>query len=65
MPTTPRHEDMRIDPSWNITPEVSLISPPVVVGNIEEERERNSQLLEEDLQGTSSETAIWKCLILI
>ena len=45
MPTTPRCEDMRINP------ERSLTSPPAVV-----DRERNSQLPEEDLQGSSTET---------
>ena len=39
MPTTPRHEDMRIDPSWNITPERSLVSMPAAVGNMAENRE--------------------------
>ena len=55
--TTPRHEDMRIDKSWNITPERSLISPPAAVSNMTENREQKSQLPEEELQGTSSETA--------
>ena len=38
-PTTPRHEDMRIDPSWNITPEGSLVSLPAVISNMTENRE--------------------------
>ena len=57
MPTTPRYEDMRLDPSLNITPEGSLVDLPAAVGNIAEDRERKNQLPEEGLQGTSSETA--------
>ena len=45
MPTTPKHEDMRI------TPERSVTSPPADV-NIEQ----NSQVPEDDLQETSAET---------
>ena len=56
-PTTPRHEDMRLDPTLNVTPEGSLIDLPAAVGNIAEDRERKNQLPEEGLQGTSSETA--------
>ena len=56
-PTTPRHEDMMLDLSLNVTPEGSLVYLPVVVGNIVEDRERKNQLPEEGLQGTSSETA--------
>ena len=46
---------MRIEPSLTITPEGSLDDLPAAVGNIAEDRERESQLLEEGLQGTSSE----------
>ena len=55
-PTTPRHEDMRLDLTLNVTPEGSLVDLPVAVGNITEDRERKNQLPEEGLQGTSSET---------
>ena len=56
-PTTPRHEDMRLDPTLNLTPEGSLVDQPTAVGNIGEDRESKHQLPEEGLQGTSSETA--------
>ena len=46
MPTIPRHEDMRI------TPERSFTSPPAIA-----DREQNSQLPDEGMLGTSSETA--------
>ena len=55
-PTTPRREDMRLDPTLNVTPEGSLVDLPTAVGNITEDRERKNQLPEEGLQGTSSET---------
>ena len=51
-PTTPRCEDMRLEPSLNVTPEGSLADIPGAV-----DRERKNQLPEEGLQGTSLETA--------
>ena len=51
-PTTPRHGDMRLEPSLNVTPKGSLVDIPTAV-----DRERKYQLPEEGLQGTSSETA--------
>ena len=57
MPTTPRHEDMRLDSSLNITPEGSLGNLPTAVGHVEEDRERVSQLPRERSQGTPPETA--------
>ena len=53
----PRHEDMRLDPSLNITPEESLVDLPAAVVNVAEERERKDQLPEEGLQGAPLETA--------
>ena len=50
-PTTPRHEDMRLEPSLNVTPKGSLVDIPAAV-----DRERKDQLPEEGLLGTSSET---------
>ena len=50
-PTTPRHEDMRLEASLNVTPEGSLADIPAAV-----ERERKNQVPEEELLGTSSET---------
>ena len=51
-PTTPKCEDMRLEPSLNVTPKGSLADIPGAV-----DRERKNQLPEEGLQGTSSETA--------
>ena len=59
-PTTPRHEDMRLDLTLNVTPEGSLVDLPAAVGNIAEDRERKNQLPEEGLQGTSLETTYMK-----
>ena len=56
-PTTPRCEDMRLDPTLNVTPEGSLVDQSAAVCKIAEDRERKHQLPEEGLQGTSSETA--------
>ena len=51
-PTTPKWEDMRLEPSLNVTPEGSLADIPGAV-----DIERKNQLPKEGLQGTSSETA--------
>ena len=48
--TSPRHEDMRLDPSLNVTLEGSLGDLPTAVGDIEEAREREHQVPEERLQ---------------
>ena len=50
-PTTPRCEDMRLEPSLNVTPKGSLADIPAAV-----DRERKNQVPEEGLLGTSSET---------
>ena len=50
-PTTPKHEDMRTEPSLNVTPEGSLADIPAAI-----ERERESHVPEEGLLETSSET---------
>ena len=55
--TTPRHEDMRLDLSLNITPEGSPVDLPAAVGHMAEDRERKNQFPEERLQGAPSETA--------
>ena len=47
----PRGEDMRLEPSLNMTPEESLADIPTAV-----EREKTDQAPEEELLGTSSET---------
>ena len=38
LPTTSRHEDMRLDPSLNVTPEGSLGDLPSAVDHAEEDR---------------------------
>ena len=50
-PNTPRNEDMRLEPSLNVTPEGSLADIPTVI-----KRETREQITEGDLLGTSSET---------
>ena len=50
-PHTPRSEDMRLEPSLNVTPEGSLVDIPTVM-----KRETGEQIPEGDLLGTSSET---------
>ena len=51
-PTSPRPEDMELDPSLNVTLEGSLGDLPTAVGNTEEAREREHQVPEERPQGT-------------
>ena len=51
MLTTPKCEDMRLEPSLNVAPKGSLVGIPVAV-----DRERKYQVPEEGLLGTSSET---------
>ena len=51
-PHTPRNEDMRLEPSLNVTHEGSLIDIPTVV-----KRETKEQVPEREMLGTSSETA--------
>ena len=46
----PQSEDMRLEPSLNVTPEGSLTDIPTVV-----KREMREQVPEEELLGTSSE----------
>ena len=55
MPTTPRHKDMRLDPSIKRTPERSLGDLPAAVVHMEEDRK--NQFPEERLQADPSETA--------
>ena len=50
-PNTPRSEDMRLEPSLNVTPEGSLVDIPTVI-----KKETRDQVPEGDLLGTSSET---------
>ena len=51
-PHTPRSEDMKLEPSLNVTPEGSLVDIPTVV-----RRETIEQVPEGETLGTSSETA--------
>ena len=48
--TSPRQEDMRLDPTLNVMPEGSLNDLPAAVGDIEEARESRHQVPEERLQ---------------
>ena len=50
-PNMPKGEDVRLEPSLNVTPEGSLTDIPTVV-----KREKKEQAPEEELLGTSSET---------
>ena len=54
-PTTPKPEDMRLDPSLNLTLEGSLDDLLATAGNTEEAREREYQTPEERPQGTPFE----------
>ena len=56
-PTTPKPEDMRLDPSLDLTLEGSLGDLPATVGNTEEAREREYQAPEERPQGNPFEVA--------
>ena len=51
-PHTPRSEDMKLEPSLNVTPEGSLVDIPTVV-----KRETREQIPEGEMLGMSSETA--------
>ena len=55
-PTSPRHEDMRLDPSLNVMPEGSLGDLPTAVNG--ETREREHQVPKKRPQGTPFETSI-------
>ena len=50
MPTPPRHEDMRMDSTLNVTPEGSLGDLPTAVGGVEETREGTHPVLKRDLK---------------
>ena len=45
--TPPKHEDMKMDSTLNVTPEGSLSDLPVTVGGVEESREGTHQVSEE------------------
>ena len=58
MPTPPRHEDMRMDSTLNVTPEGSLSDLPAAVGGVEEARRElgTQQTSEKKLQDGSPST---------
>ena len=56
-PMSPRHEDMRLNPSLHVTLEGSLGDLPTAVST-EEARERGYQVPEEKTRGTPFETSI-------
>ena len=64
-PTSPRCEDMGLDPSLNVTPEGSLVDLPIAVGSVVEDRERENQLPKEELHEAPIETLIWVHLICV
>ena len=57
-PTSPRHEDMRMDSTLNVTPEGSLGDLPATVGGVEETREGTHPVSEERPQDGSPSTNI-------
>ena len=57
IPTSPRHEDMRLDPSLHVTLEGSLNDLPTAVST-EETKERESWVPEEKTQGTPFKTSV-------
>ena len=58
MLTPPRHEDMRMDSTLNVTPEGSLGDLPATVGGVEEAREGTHLVSREKLQDGSPSTNI-------
>ena len=64
-PTTPRHEDMRLDLSLNVTPEGSLGDLPSAVDHAKENRIGENQPPRQRSQGAPSETEMWVFLICI
>ena len=56
-PTSPRHEDTRLDPSLHVTPEGSLSDLPTAI-SAEETWERRCQMPEEKIQETPCETSV-------
>ena len=60
MPTTPRREDMRIEPSLNMTPEGSLADIPTAVEREEEKPCTRRRTVQEPLQ----KQCIWRFLTL-
>ena len=58
MPTPPRHEDMRMDSTLNVTPEGSLCDLPAAVGGVEEAGEGTHQVSERLQDGGPSNNAM-------
>ena len=56
MLTPPKHEDMRMDSTLDVTPEGSLSDLPAAVGGVEKAREGTHQVSEEKLQDGSPST---------
>ena len=56
-PSTPRSEDMRLEPILNVTPEGSLVDIPTVI-----KRETREQVQEGDLLECPQRQSIWKFL---
>ena len=56
-PTPPKREDMRLEPSLNVTLEGSLVDLPAAVGNVAEDRERGDQLPRKEIHEAPIATA--------
>ena len=56
MPTPPRHEDMRMDSTVNVTAEGSLSDLPAAMGGVEETRKGTHRVSEKRLQDGSPST---------
>ena len=65
MPTTPRHEDMRLDLTLNVTPEGSLGDLPSAVDHAEEDRIEESQPSRDRSQEPLLKQQMWVFLICI
>ena len=58
-PTQPKHEDMRMDSTLNVTPEGSLSDLPAAVGGVEESgREQETQRTPEEIQDVCPSTNV-------
>ena len=60
MPTQPRHEDMRMDSTLNVTPEGSLSDLPAAVGGAEDSRreQETQQTPENEIRGVCPSTTV-------
>ena len=59
-PTQPKHEDMRMDSTLNVTPEGSLSDLPAAVGGIEESRreQETQEVSEKEIRDVCPSTTV-------